>query len=160
MKTIFTLVFLVGIACQSAFGQMDSNANPDDRPAAQLLDEWSKSMGSEDRSARYDGFMNMVLADPGNKAVFVFYCGKECYYGEFEAHIRGIVTMKLDDWKIDRDRIVFIQGGYRDETVIRVWVVPQGADFPTPEPTVKFEDVKFKGVYKKTIEVYDCCGEI
>ncbi len=158
-KSFSILIFLIAIFCQLTLGQTENGMKSKDQPKARLYDEWSKHLNSEDRSARFDGLMNDVIAKPGSKAIIVFYCGKKCYYGKFEAHVRGIIKMKLDDWEIDRKRIVFIHGGYRKESMIRVWIVPNGAGLPLPEPTVKFEDVKFKGKYKHKMVAYDCCEE-
>lgn len=159
MKTcIFILIFFAVIACQSVFGQADSSTKLDSR--ARLVDEFgSERTSSEDRSARFDMLFNEMDSDPLSKAAIVFFCGKECYYGQYEAHVRGMITMKIRDRFSDTNRFVFIHGGYINESRIQIWMVPDGADIPIPESTVKFEEVKFKGLYKHKTVAYDCCGE-
>jgi hypothetical protein len=144
--------------CQSIFAQTDGKTKAASVPKAELIDELDKGLNSEDRSARIDNLLIKLQNDPNSKAAVVFYCGKECYYGEFEAHIRGIKIMKLDARKFDSSRFVFIYGGYRTESSVQLWVVPNGAGLPLPESDIKFEDVKFKGKYKYKMITYDCCG--
>jgi hypothetical protein len=37
---------------------------------------------------------------------------------------------------IGRDRLIFINGGYRESNSFELWVVPQGAEAPRPTPTL------------------------
>ncbi len=37
---------------------------------------------------------------------------------------------------IGRDRLVIINGGYRESNSFELWLVPQGAEAPRPTPTV------------------------
>ncbi len=60
---------------------------------------------------------------------------------------------------VPEDQVKFINGGYKEEFVMEIWIVPKGAKPPTPQPTVEEKDVKFrKGKPFKTREcarVYD-----
>ncbi len=163
MKKLLLLSLLVfAFSSQSTFAQNDEETEDVKTPSPQayLFDEFPETIQSEDRSARIDGVINELQNNPQSKVAIVFYCGKECLYGEFEAHIRGI-KMKLNNRGANSDKFVFIHGGYRKESLIRVWIVPKNADLPLPESTIKFEDVKFKetfkGKFKLKFIAYDCC---
>ena len=155
------LLFIMGLGlvliCQNVFAQTNNKTESQQKPEAKLFDELAKNLNSEERSARIDALLSELSNNPNSKAVVVFYCGKKCYYGEFEAHIRGIKKMKLDARNFDSSRFVFIQGGYRNESLIQLWVVPDGAGLPLPKSDIKFEDVKFKRKFKTKMIPYDCC---
>ncbi len=129
-------------------------------PTAKLFDEFLNTIGSEDRSARIDALLSELQNNPNSKTVVLFYCGKECYYGEFEAHIRGI-KLKLNFRGFDSSKFIFIYGGYRIKSEMQFWVVPKDGGLPLPESTIEFEDVKFKGTFKGKSKLkfipYDCC---
>lgn len=38
--------------------------------------------------------------------------------------------------RYDPDRILFVNGGYRKEFGVEIWIVPKGADLPKPTPTL------------------------
>ncbi|MGI8669386.1 MAG: hypothetical protein ACR2J3_05980 [Aridibacter sp.] len=156
-KALFISVLLLIVSCQCIFAQTDSESIVAETSKAELIDELPNGTTSEERSARIDNLLIHLQSDPNSKAAVVFYCGKECYYGEFEAHIRGIKLMKLDARKYDSSRFVFIYGGYRSESSVELWVVPSGAGLPLPKSDIKFEDVKFKGKFKYKMIAYDCC---
>jgi hypothetical protein len=156
-KALFISVLLFIVSCQCIFAQTDNESIVAETPKAELIDELAKGLNSESRSARIDYLLIHLQNNPDSKAAVVFYCGKECYYGEFEAHIRGIKIMKLDVRKFDSSRFVFIYGGYRNESSVEIWVVPTGAGLPLPKSDIKFEDVKFKGKFKYKMIAYDCC---
>lgn len=158
MKNLICLLILLFVfLSQSIFAQTDAEIFIVESPKAELVDELPKNANSEDRSARIDNLLVTLQNTPHSKAAVVFYCGKECFYGEFEAHIRGIKIMKLDARKFDSNRFVFIYGGYKRESSVQFWVVPEGGGLPLPESEIKFEDVKFKGKYKIKMIAYDCC---
>ncbi len=157
-KTVGILVFLLIFLIQGIFAQEKKDeVAAEKKPQALKFDQLPKGLNSEERSARIDYLISELQNYPNSKAAVLFYCGKTCFYGEFEAHIRGIVKMKLNPRKFDTNRFVFIHAGYSNESYIQLWIIPDGADLPLPEPTIKFEDVKFKGLFKWKIVSYDCC---
>jgi hypothetical protein len=42
---------------------------------------------------------------------------------------------------IDASRIVVVNGGFREEDSVELWIVPSGAAAPKPTPTVQAGDV-------------------
>ena len=52
-------------------------------------------------------------------------------------------------------RVVVIDGGFRETWTADLWIVPKGASPPTPTPTVKPEDIRYrKGRIRK--RDYEC----
>lgn len=45
--------------------------------------------------------------------------------------------------KLDENKIILIEGGYRDEATLELWLVPEGAAPPKATPTIVEKDVVF-----------------
>ena len=45
--------------------------------------------------------------------------------------------------EIDREKIILLDGGYREYATLELWIVPKSAELPTPTPTFKKEDVVY-----------------
>jgi hypothetical protein len=43
---------------------------------------------------------------------------------------------------IDQSRIVVLNGGFREEDCVELWIIPRGATPPQPTPTVQAGDVR------------------
>ena len=43
---------------------------------------------------------------------------------------------------IDASRLVVVNGGFREEDNVELWVVPSGAAAPLPTPTVQAGEIK------------------
>lgn len=158
MKTrsfLLTLILLLGGAVQAASAQTTDESTAVECPEAVLIEEFGNRSTSEERSARVDRLMTMLMNLPDSTGVMVFYCGQTCHYGEFEAHLRGFsAKLKLKMFPADRISVLF--GGYRKEGATQFWVVPPGAGLPVPRSELSVEEVNFKGKYKKA-EMYECC---
>lgn len=53
----------------------------------------------------------------------------------------------------DRQKIIVVLGGYREEASTELWIVPPGAPAPTPTPTVDPKHVRF---LRGRTKLYDC----
>ena len=113
-------------------------------------------INSETRSAKLDQFFVELANHSKSKGLMLIYCGKRCQYGEVEAHIRGIEN-KIAYHRYDRNNVVILNAGFRDVMTVELWLVPEGACPPLPNPTLTIKQIKFKRLYKATVP-YDCCG--
>jgi hypothetical protein len=43
-----------------------------------------------------------------------------------------------------KDRIVLLNGGFRENTEVEIWIVPENVEPPKPTPTITEKDVKFR----------------
>ena len=64
--------------------------------------------------------------------------------GEAEARVSFWKPYLLDTKDVEGSRVEIIDGGYRVEPVVEIWVVPVGAELPRPTPTLKEKDIKFR----------------
>ena len=134
---------------------------------ARKFDEFG-DVGCEDEKARLDNFANELQNNPDVQGYIVFYGGKRRQYptghnsspalprrGEAEARVARLKLYMSDSRGIDSNRIVVINGGYRERWAAELWIVPKGANPPAPTPTVKPAEVRFRrGKVKKSD--YEC----
>lgn len=154
MKSGFLILGLLMLIFSQAVSAQDKDATHDESKARVFdLYQWR---GSDDASARIDNLINEVRRTPKSTAILFIYCGKTCQYGEVESHIRGIKN-KLRFRDAASDQFIVLPGGYREKTETEFWIVPENACPPTPNSTIKIEDVKFKGTFKETVVPYECC---
>jgi len=132
-------------------------AAQDKAPVSQLVDSFGKQT-SEERSFKFDMFVNQLNSVPTSNGYVFVYCGKSCRYGEVESHFRGI-ELKLAG-RIDRSRITLVHGGYRTAQEVELWLQPAGASAPTPSSTLNIKNVTFTKASTKTVEPYDCCDSV
>jgi hypothetical protein len=145
-----------------------ANAQTGTAPSeARKFDEF-KDVGCEDEKARLDNFANELQNNPDVQGYIVFYGGKRHRYptrhnsspalprrGEAEARVARLKPYLNDNRGIDSNRIVVVNGGYRDQWAAELWIVPKGAKTPVPTPTVKSQEIKFRrGRIKKSD--YEC----
>jgi hypothetical protein len=124
---------------------------------AKLVGEFGR-LTSEHRSARFDAFFQEISRTPDSTGYVFLYCGKECRYGEVEAHRRGI-ELKVALRNFDRTRLVVLSAGYRDSFATELWLVPDGVAMPRPNSTINIRHVVFIGHGRHFIEPYDCCDD-
>lgn len=86
----------------------------------------------------------------------ILYCGKNCQYGEVEAHLRGI-DLSLRGKGMKENEFLILNGGFKTEFKIEYWLVPENACLPIPKSEVDIKDVKFKRTFKRKVIAYDCC---
>jgi hypothetical protein len=136
-------------------------------PEARKIDEFG-DVGCEDEKARLDNFANELQNNPDVQGYIVFYGGKRHQHptrpssrpalprrGEAETRVARLKPYLNDNRGIDANRIVVINGGYRDRWAAELWIVPKGANPPTPAPTVKPQEIRFRrGRIKKSD--YEC----
>jgi hypothetical protein len=134
---------------------------------ARKFDEFS-DVNCEDEKARLDNFANELQNNPDVQGYVVFYGGKRHrnpnYHnsglvlprrGEARARAARLKPYLRENRGIDANRIVVVNGGYRDQWAAELWIVPKGANPPTPTPTVKPQEIRFrKGRIKKSD--YEC----
>ncbi len=154
-------ILILGIALLllslSISAQEISNPKSNEKSSIKPFDYFIYT-NSEMGSLRIDNFLYEVNKDKNSKGVLVLFCGKTCQYGEVEAHIRGI-KFKLKFRGVNTNDYPILIGGYREETSVEFWIVPENACLPIPKSTVNIEDVKFKGAFKRKIVPYECCAD-
>jgi len=121
----------------------------------------------DDEKAHLDNFAVELQAQPNVQGYIIFYGGRRVSYpycnnrlrlqrrGEAQARAARLKPYLTGTRAIDPARVIVIDGGYRESWTAELWLVPMGANPPTPSPTVQPKDIRFrKGRIKKSF--YEC----
>jgi len=117
-------------------------------PVALKFDEFG-DINCEDEMARLDLFAIQLQHEPAAQGYIIFYGGRSYHgrlarIGESEARASRLKTYLLRNRGIDRDRIVMMDGGYREHWAAELWIAPVGAKPPTATPKFRMKDMKFR----------------
>jgi hypothetical protein len=113
------------------------------------------SICCEDEMARLDNFAVHLQNEPEAKGYIIFYEGRRyasCNNrrplmprrGEAAARAARMKPYLTDARGLDPQRVIIINGGYREEWTAELWLVPKGAEPPKPTPTLRAKDIKFR----------------
>ena len=112
------------------------------------FDEFA-DINCEDEYARLDNFAIHLSREPHAKGYIIFYGGK-LFRGRLprrgEAAVRAA---RMKPYLVNRrgvpsDQVVVIDGGYSEGWRAELWIVPPGAQPPSPSPTVSLSEMKFR----------------
>jgi len=90
----------------------------------------------DDQKARLDNLTIELQHDPSTTAYIVTHAGRNSAAGEADRLGTRAVDYIVSQRGISRSRIVVMNGGFREEDCVELWIVPSGAQPPTPTPTV------------------------
>jgi hypothetical protein len=127
------------------------------KPSVELVDHFG-TLNSEERSSRFDSLFQQILQKTGSVGYVFLYCGKQCRYGEIEAHQRGI-EVKIALRGFDRSRIVVLNAGFREKFETELWLAPDNELAPRPKSTLNIRYIDFAKASRLTREHYDCCDD-
>ena len=145
MKLIFAIVVYAGSAfvVASAYGQ--SKPCPPNTICDPLKFDEYGSLTWSDEKARLDNLAVSLRGYPVDVGAFFFiYAGRNA--GLDEARARGVRTKTYLVQKrgIKPARIVWIDGGYREQPEVQIWILPLDIGKPEPYPTVDRNQVHVK----------------
>jgi len=134
---------------------------------SEMIDYFAR-ISCDDYLARMHFAMNSADKNPDSKIYFLMYEGpSEIWFGKFpgtkmanpvagafQAKVRSMKRLILLN-KRDLSDFVFVDGGFRNQPTIEVWLVEKGAESPKPTPTVKTMKLR-RG--KARGFCTDCCG--
>ena len=111
--------------------------------AARKLDEYGYGSGSGmrvgndcDVDAHLDNFAYLLKKESGSRGYMIFYRGKRKPPKYFAYDPEWQHSQLMIEWKFEEGRVVLVDGGYREEAVMELWIVPEGAETPKPSPTI------------------------
>lgn len=99
-------------------------------------------MPTDDLLARIDYFLLKANEYPKSKVCIIGYNDKETPRGNFLKKFYGEKDYMVNRRGVIPSDLIVIDGGYREKYWVEHWIVPNGAELPTPTPTVqspKFE---------------------
>jgi hypothetical protein len=95
-----------------------------------------------DEKARLDNFAIELQNDPTAQGYLICYGGRRGRAGEAQRRCDRAKDYLVTTRQIAADRIVTVDGGYKEELSVELWIVPSGATPPTASPTVQPSEVK------------------
>ena len=125
----------------------------------------------EETLARSDNLLNELNNNPTAIAYIVFYEGKHAQYfynkktkkpdsklvnprrGEARNKAQAII-LYLTKWReLPKEKLVLINGGYRESYGVEFWIARKGVGQPKPTPTLEEKSIKFrKGKLPKFVD--------
>lgn len=100
------------------------------------------SITFDDDKARLDNLAIELQNAPAARGYIIVYGGSRSRPGQADRlgeRARSYLTARRG---IDAGRLTVVNGGYRDTDYFELYIVPQGAQLPTPAPTVQPSDVQ------------------
>lgn len=160
MRTQKSTLIRIGLAALTicslaAYGHfcLVQTASSEIRPAK--LDEYG-DLPTDDEAARLNLFAGRLSGQPKLRGYIVAYSGPRMERGSYLRRIYGIGRYLTEARGIEADRVLVVDGGYREKFATELWLIPEGANPPTPAPTVSQPAVNTKSAYKYDEECLDC----
>jgi hypothetical protein len=99
------------------------------------------SCSLDDQKARLDNLAVELQNDPSTRAYILAYGGRMSPLGQVEKLMSRSRDYLITQRGIDASRIEVVNGGFREEDSVELWIVPSGAAAPKPTPTVQAGEV-------------------
>jgi PEGA domain-containing protein len=96
----------------------------------------------DDQKARLDNLAVELQNDPATRAHIIAYGGRMSPLGQVEKLMSRARDYLINQRGIDASRLVVVNGGFREEDSVELWLVPSGAQAPRPTPTVQASEIK------------------
>jgi hypothetical protein len=94
------------------------------------------SCSFDDQKARLDNLGIALQNDPATTSYIIAYAGRTSRAGQAERLLARAKDYLVGKRQVDPARLVIMNGGYREEDCVELWMVPQGATPPQATPTV------------------------
>ena len=107
---------------------------------AQEFDECN-SCSLNDQKARLDNLGVELQNDPSARAYIIAYSGRMSPLGQVEKLMSRAREYLVSHRGIDASRLTVVNGGFREEDSVELWLVPSGAAAPQATPTVQMGEV-------------------
>ena len=135
-RAIYATLLIGGYSgeCSSSENVVIAVAGP-----ARMIDEFGALPEGELGSK----IQSMITSVPADEQVHIIgYAGRKDARGFASSTLRQIRSAAIKAG-IPSDRVATIDGGYREESAFEFWVVPPGAEPPSPSPTVNAREIVF-----------------
>ena len=106
---------------------------------AQEFDECN-SCSLNDQKARLDNLVVELQNDPSTRAYIIAYGGRMSPLGQSQKLMSRAREYLVSHRGIDASRLTVVNGGFREEDSVELWLVPSGAAAPQATPTVQMGD--------------------
>lgn len=96
----------------------------------------------DDQKARLDNLAVELQNDPTTRAYIIAYGGRTSPVGQVEKLMNRAREYMVTQRGIDASRLSVVNGGYREDDSVELWIVPSGAAAPQATPTVQAGEIK------------------
>lgn len=103
-------------------------------PLSHIFDQYV-NLAFRDEKARLDNFAVELGNNPSAQAYLIAYRGKNNHQNRTQSRLNQAKTYLMKRHNIEDGRIITIDGGQRDESLMELWIVPTGAEPPKPTPS-------------------------
>jgi len=103
----------------------------------------------DDQKARLDNLAVELQNDPSATGYIIAYGGRMSPIGQVERLMTRAQDYLIKQRGIDGSRLVVVNGGFRENDSVELWIVPSGAAPPRATPTVQAGDVKPAGAVRR-----------
>jgi hypothetical protein len=91
----------------------------------------------DDQKARLDNLAIAMQNEPSTSSYIIAYAGRTSHVGQADRLLTRARDYLIKQRGVDQSRIVTVNGGFREEDCVELWLVPSGAQPPQPTPTVQ-----------------------
>lgn len=121
---------------ETAARAADAYAPPVPSPTSQRkIDEYGKLRWSDEK-ARLDNFATELKSTPDGVGYIICYGGRVGYEGEAQRRCDRARDYISNRRSIEGSRIITVNGGFKEDLTVELWIEPLGVMPPTPSPTV------------------------
>ena len=110
-------------------------------PLSRKFDEYGNT-AFKDEKAHLNKFGKQLQNEPESRGYIITYGRRRGRAGEAQAHAHHARSYLVKTYAINPERIVTVDGGFRTNLEVELWLMPTGAQPPKPTPTVSPDEVK------------------
>lgn len=137
---VIASIGIVNVRLQQTKPLFDLSGPSQDRPIMDPDDGSGRSF--EQDKPRIDRFANEMKVNSSADAYIIAFAGLMSYKNEVKIRLNCIRKYLISTHGISDSRLKLIDGGYRSEKSVKLFLVNPGDPKPTPFPTMKREAVR------------------
>lgn len=144
---VVAMVNVVGYSLECPVETTTANAKTTIGTNHFLFDEFGR-INCEDELARLDNLAITLQNDPTLQVHIVIYGGRVGFQNEALARAARMKSYLVQSRGLEADRVITVDGGYRNELSGELWLSSRGTVAPVMKPTVDRKYVTLRGTVK------------
>ncbi|MDQ3820526.1 MAG: hypothetical protein M3362_22980, partial [Acidobacteriota bacterium] len=131
-------LFLIALFTTSATSAVQTNSPLQEKVvdlSPRKVDDF-EYLDTDSEGARLDAFAIELGKEPQSRGYIISYNQRDIPPGRFLRRIYGDKHYLVNYRGIEPNRLVVVNGGYREKFRTELWLVPNGASPPKPTPTI------------------------
>jgi hypothetical protein len=99
-------------------------------------------IGFEDENARLDNFAIQLITNKEGRGSIIIFAARKTYENEARERLDRAKDYLVKVRKIDPNRVITVDGGYREDFTIYFYIIPPGVDPPAIEGDVSRTEIE------------------